>query len=67
MVMKNCEVSKLVYLPMQEQPSQLMLFVMGVLRGAQRTFLVISMPITMVALARNGHMALFIALLSQDG
>lgn len=52
---------------MQGQTSQLMLFIMDVLRSAQRTFLVISMLITMVVLARNGHMGLFIALLLRDG
>lgn len=52
---------------MQEQTSQSMLFVMDVLRSAQLTFLVISMLITMVVLARNGHMVLFIALLLLDG
>jgi hypothetical protein len=40
---------------------------MDVFRIVQRTFLAISMPITMVVLARNGHMALFIALLLPDG
>ena len=53
----------LVYLPMQGQPSLLMHFVMGALKGAQRIFLATSIAITMVALARNGHMDLFIALL----
>lgn len=61
------EVLSLVCLPMQGQRLLLMLFITGVLKGAQRIFLVISIAITMVALARNGHMALFIALLSQDG
>ncbi|CAJ1792731.1 unnamed protein product [Sphenostylis stenocarpa] len=49
------------------QHSLLMLFGMGVFKGAQRIFLVISIVITMAALARNGHMAQYIALLSRDG
>ena len=57
----------ILYLSMQGQCSLLMLFVMGVLKGAQHIFLLISIAITMVALARNGHMALYIALLSQEG
>lgn len=48
---------------MQGRASLLMHFGMGVLKGAQHIFLATSTVITMVALARNGHMALFIALL----
>ena len=57
----------ILYLQMQGHHSLLMLFGMGGLKGVQRIFLVISIAITMVALARNGLMALSIALLSRDG